>query len=224
MDELLLIGLRGRNMEGIIPFEELTPRPWAGAEVTATDVKAPNGDDCRVWSDTGTSCVCVDLNSSMKDQPYTIGLYCRPSSYQAQYGASPPQATAIQIGAFTDTRRQSATLLSGAGTNSGQPVTNGVATGTTVKYSNAPTPVGEWVHVAMTFDPVSKMFSGFFNGNRLGNMATLTPSGFMVYLGGLGDRAGSTGSLQTRYGFRGLMSSLRLQKKFQETNFNPLTW
>lgn len=216
MNELLLSGVRQRQVsDKKLDFSEFTNRSWAGAETLASSILAPNGDATREF--TASSSVFLSIADKIGEGAFTIGAYIRPSSYQAQYGNSPPSGNVFQIGAFA-TGYNALVARDGSGTASyPKTISYGV-------YSDQYALIGAWRHVAAAYDPVTSQcglfVDGVFHGKAVGTKVTE----MILGLGGIGDRAGVVGANQARYGYRGLISDVRVRKGFQSLNFNPLTW
>lgn len=209
--------------KGVVQFSEMTPRTgWAGSSTTSSATIAPNGDSCNMWSDTGASCLQYDLTSALGSNSFTVGFFISPTSYQAQYGNSPPQAWVIQIGPF-NSQFLNYIVMSGAGTAT-YPKTGMVGNSFTGAYSDTASPVGTWRHVALSYDRSENSLMGFIDGRPFGSMQTASPTNMTMFIGGIGDRSTATGGMQTRYGYRGLISVVRYELVARTQAFDPLTW
>lgn len=216
MNELLLSGTRSKQVsDAKLEFSEFSNRAWAGAETLTSSVVAPNGDECREF--TASSSVFLSIADKIGEGAFTIGAYIRPSSYQAQYGNSPPTGYVFQIGSFSSGYNCLA-ARDGSGT-SAYPKT--ISFGA---YSDQFASIGAWRHVAGAFDPKTGDCGLFVDGVYFGKATAAMVAQMVLSLGGIGDRPGYTGSNSARYGYRGLISSVRVRKGFQTQNFNPLTW
>ena len=198
-----------------LDFSDFTSRTWSGAAPTASSTLAPNGDMCQNFS--ASSSVVLDIDSKIGDGPFTIGAYIQPSSYQGQYGSSPPTGIVFQIGTFSG-GYNAVWARPGTGTAT-HPKTISFLT-----FSDQTAPVGQWRHVAAAFDPTTRMCRLFVDGVDFNEAQGVAISSRTLSLGGLGDRPGITGSNDARYGYRGLMSQVRVRKGYQKGNFNPLVW
>lgn len=179
---------------------------------SASATLAPNGDACLQWA--ANSCAKIDMTSYLQDKSFTLGFYIYPTSYQDAYGTTASRGVVMQIGPF--------------GKNAffyyAKPVKSSYEADLTERAMvNAP--VNVWAHVALSFDPNTRKYVGFLNGVPYpgANVINLPPN-FISYFGGLGDRSNALGGAQTRYGYRGLMSTFRIYNTFTNTAFDPLTF
>jgi len=212
------------NALTIFEINTLDAASWSGANTAVSATLAPNGDTCEQWSNSGSSCKLLDIAPYIGNQ-FTIGCYFQPSTYQAQYGNSPPQGVVCQIGHF-GTYYVSYTALSGSGSAS-YPLTDLFKNnaGLTVNSPLA-TPIGTWRHLAIGINLPAKTFTVFQDG-QLFDQASLNTSltlSTMCYFGGIGDRSGIVGADASRYGYRGLISAIRLYSSYMTESFDPLTF
>jgi len=208
---------------GIIQFSSMTPRTtWAGSGTATSATIAPNGDSCNLWSDTGASCLQYDLAPTLGLNSFTVGFFINPTSYQPQYGNSPPQAWILQIGPFSGLNLNYV-VMSGTGTAT-YPKTGSVGGSVSGAYSDTASPVGTWRHVAMAYERSTGTITGFIDGKPFGPAQGANPSNLNMYIGGIGDRSGYTGGNSARYGYRGLISQFRYELVARTQTFDPLTW
>lgn len=216
MLELLSSRLIERQVsDKILEFSDFQNRTWAGAAPTASSVLAPNGDPTQNFS--ASSSTFLDITEKIGTGPFTVGIFIQPSSYQAQYGNSPPTAHVIQFGAFS----------SGYNTIATRPGTGTATYPKTISfahYGSQIAPVGVWRHIAGAFDPDSRLCRLFVDGVNDGEAVGFAIAALTLSLGGIGDRPGVVGASEARYGYRGLLSAVRVRKGMQESNFDPLTW
>ncbi len=195
----------------------MSDRAWTGSGTTATSELAPNGDICQVWGNTGASSKFIDLTALLGTGAFTIGAYVKPSSYQASYGTAAPAGWVFQLGPYSGPM---IAMIARPGTGPGSPILNSVGT----IYDTLTTPVGAWRHLAFSYDPATGKLAGFTDGHRFGEAVVTNPSSRILSIGGAGDRTGQTGVSQARYGYRGLISAIRVNTAYQTTDFDPLTW
>lgn len=198
-----------------LDFSDFTSRAWSGAAPAASSTLAPNGDACQDFS--ASSSVFLDIATKIGEGPFTIGAYIRPSSYQAQYGTSPPTGIVFQIGSFSG-GYNAVWARPGTGTAT-HPKTISYLT-----FSDQFAPVGQWRHIAAAYDPTTRMCRLFVDGVDYNEAQGVAINSFTLSLGGIGDRPGVTGSNDARYGYRGLLSQVRVRNGYQKGNFDPLTW
>lgn len=208
---------------GIIQFSAMAPRPtWSGSSTTTSATIAPNGDACNLWSDSGASCLQYDLTSIVGTGSFTLGFYVNPTSYQSQYGNSPPQAWVMQVGPYGGTY-VGHVIMAGTGTAT-YPKTSSIQGNVNAASGPIPLPVGNWHHVGMSYDVITNQLSGFIDGVPYGPVQANNPANRMMYIGGIGDRGGATAGAQTRYGYRGLISMVRYELVARKQQFDPSTW
>jgi len=196
---------------------------WSPSGTTVSSELAPNGDTCELWRNDGASCKQIDLTAVLSGKPFILGCYIKPSSYQAQYGNSPPSAWVLQVGSFN-----AAFMVFNAKPGTGTaayPKTNSV-TGTTnlQVFSETVSPVDVWTHIALSFDPSTGKLAGFVNGAFFGETNSGAPSTYTLFMGGIGDRTNIGGGSLARYGYRGLISNIRYLNQYVNYDFDPLTF
>lgn len=216
MLELLSAALVGNRVsDKTLNFSDFQNRNWAGSAPASSTVLAPNGDPTQNFS--AASSTFLDIGSKIGEGPFTIGVYVQPSSYQAQYGNSAPVGQVFQIGAFSS-GYNALSVRPGTGTASYPKTVSFVV------YSDQVAPVGEWHHVAAAFDPATSTCRLFVDGKNYGDAIGAAVAALTLSLGGIGDRPGFTGANDARYGYRGLMSTVRVRGGLQSDDFDPVTW
>lgn len=197
--------------DGALSFNDF--KSVAGATYPVkSSILAPNGDSCVLLDNNGASCMSIDLTSLFSGKNLAIGFYVNPTSFTGVVGSTPSRGVAIELGPFLANNLYFYVA----------PVNAGYEGDGSAQYPMAATPANQWSHIALSLELSTKRLTGFVNGVPVTRVLTRIPANFNAYFGGIGDRPGYTGSAQGRYGYRGLMSTVRAVPRLINTAFDPL--